>query len=300
MSKHPTVILDTDIGYDPDDLFALLFLQKIIGDNHRTLIITSNEFEDKRYRFLRQILELNKSYVSDNMIATSGSCRELGKSKFTVDTLLTDKVYIDLHHGDSFTSQMYSMIKYNELYHDDEKVTYIGIGGFTNLAKFIDDYSAEAKKMKIFLMGGAIDYERYENWIEYNVKIDPISAEKVINAGLDITLIMAQTTHNPLYEVTQNSSLYKRLKQSTLPIHKLLCDHCDLWFERREFKHGTSMHDPLTVATALGYDFVTLETTKVSIKDNKFIFDENGHTIKYSAPDSKAQEFMEFLEQTLC
>ncbi len=289
------IILDTDIGYDPDDLFALLFLQKLVEP---LLVITANEYNDKRYRFLRQILKLSGNHFSDKITATAGSWCELGKSKFTVDTLLSDEIFIDLHHGDSFTSQVNSLIKHYES-HYDEQITYIGIGGFTNLAKFIDDYPVEVKKMKIFLMGGALNYERHENWIEYNVKIDPIAAEKVINSDLDITLIMAQTTHNPLYEVTQNSTLYKRLKQSTLPIHKLLCDHCDLWFEKREFKHGTSMHDPLTVATALGYDFVTLETAKVVIKDNKFVLDENGHTIKYSTPISKAHEFMQFLEDTL-
>ena len=296
MLNKPRIILDTDIGYDPDDLFALLFLQKFVEPQ---LIITANEYKEKRYRFLRQILEISKNYFSDKMVATAGSSLGLSKSKFTVDELLTEEVFIDLHYGDSFTSQMYSLIKYYEMYYA-ENITYIGIGGFTNLAKFIDDYPAEAKKMKIFLMGGALDYERYENWIEYNVKIDPESAKKVIDADLDVTLIMAQTTHNPIYEVTQSSSLYKKLKQSTLPVNKLLCDHCDLWFKKREYKHGTSMHDPLTVATALGYDFVTLQTAKVSIENGKFFFDENGHTVKYSMPSSKAQEFMDFLEETLC
>ncbi len=292
------IILDTDIGYDPDDLFALLFLQKLAGDNLH-LIITANEHEEKRYRFLCQILKLSKNYISDKMVATSGSWLENSKSKFTVDSLLTDEIFIDLHHGSSFTSQIYSLIKHRELHYNDS-VIYIGIGGFTNLAKFIEDYPSEAKKMKIFMMGGALNYERYENWIEYNIKIDPISAEKVINADLDITFIMAQTTHNPLYEITQDSSFYKNLKQSTLPIHKLLCDHCDLWFKIREFKHGTSMHDPLTVVTALGYDFVELETAKISMKNNKFVIDnENGHTVKYSLPSSKAQEFMIFLEEII-
>lgn len=295
MHISPKIILDTDIGYDPDDLFALLFLQKLVEP---LLIITANEHEEKRYRFLRQVLNLSGNHVSDKMVTAAGLSLGLGNSKFTVDELLTEEIFINLHHGDSFTSQMYSLIKHYEL-HYNEQITYIGIGGFTNLAKFIDEYPIEAKQMKIFLMGGALDYERHPNWIEYNIKIDPVSAEKVINADLDLTLIMSQTTHNPPYEVTQDSSLYQKLKQSTQPIHKLLCDHCDLWFKKREFKHGTSMHDPLTVATALGYDFVTLKTAKVSMKDSKFVLDENGHVVKYSTPSSKAKEFMDFLEETL-
>lgn len=294
---HPkqTIILDTDIGYDPDDLFALLLLCKLLPnheDQREFVIVTANEYQFKRIQFLRQALR--KMEASKEISVLPGY--SLGMEKYTVETLLERKDRFEFHPAeDEYKTYIASAVKHSKT----RAVVYIGIGGFTNLAKFIEDYPAEAKKMKIFLMGGAFDYERYENWIEYNVKIDPVSAEKVINADLDITLIMAQTTHNPLYEVTQNSSLYKKLKQSTLPIHKLLCDHCDLWFEKREFKHGTAMHDPLTVATALGYDFVTLETAKVSIKGSKFVSDENGHTIKYSAPGSKAQEFMDFLEKIL-
>jgi inosine-uridine nucleoside N-ribohydrolase len=297
MSKKPTIILDTDIGYDPDDLFALLLLYKLVpdyNDQREFVLITANETEFRRLQFLRQVLHWMNDVSAQEVTVLPGY--SLGMEKYTVQSLLEKKLPVAHSHNTAYKSYMASAANWSKV----RPVIYIGIGGFTNLAKFIDEYPAEAKKMKIFMMGGALNYERYDGWIEYNVKIDPASVEKVINADLDITLIMAQTTHNPLYEVTQDSSLYKKLKQSTFPVHKLLCDHCDLWFEKREFKHGTAMHDPLTVATALGYDFVTIETAKVSIKDSKFVLDENGHTIKYSAPDSKAQEFMDFLEKTLC
>lgn len=287
MTQNPNIILDTDIGYDPDDLFALLFLHKI-AKYKIALITTANEMGGKRLKFLSQIL---KNKECRNYYSTLVSGSSLGLDKFTVDTMLKDAVFLRPNHLDY-------LIEMANVVNTTDNVIYIGIGGFTNLANFIDHFPKEAKKMKIFMMGGALDYERYPNWIEYNVKIDPKAVEKVINADLDITLIMAQTTHDSVYEVTAESMLYKKCKQSDSSLMKLLCEHCDLWFEQRG--HGTSMHDPLTVATALGMDFVTLNTSKVSFKDNKFVLDKkHGHTIKWSDSVSKSKEFMDFLEKTL-
>lgn len=289
MSIKPNIILDTDIGYDPDDLFALLLLHKLAGERIK-LIVTANEVHTKRLQFLGQIMYKLNNWA--DTVRGSG----LGLEKFTVEDLLDEKASstANLKRVD-FLSQMQAVVR------TSENVTYIGIGGFTNLAKFVDSFPEEAKKMKIFLMGGAIDYERYPNWIEYNIKIDPISAEKVINSGLKITLIMAQTTHNPLYEVTKESSIYKKLKQSNSPVNQLLVKHCDLWFKQKG--HGTSMHDPLTVAVALGYNFVDFGTSRVSLKDGKFIrhsfFGKEGNLMKLSEPISKGKEFMNFLETTL-
>ena len=60
------------------------------------------------------------------------------------------------------------------------------------------------------------------------------------------------------------------------------------------------MHDPLTVSTALGYDFTSLADTKVSMADQRFVEDTtHGSPIRYSLPESKATEFMKFLYATL-
>lgn len=151
--------------------------------------------------------------------------------------------------------------------------------------------------MKIVVMGGAINYERHPGWIEFNVKIDTESAQKVLESGCDVSYIMAQTTHNPIYEVTKEHILYKKLQESKLPEHQLLLKHLDLWFAKTG--HGTSMHDPLTVAAALGMQYVILNESKVIFQDNRFKLDGSGYSIKWSDPESKATEFMDFLEKTL-
>jgi inosine-uridine nucleoside N-ribohydrolase len=283
MEKTRAIILDTDIGYDPDDLFALLVLAKLAVAQLQ-LVVTANEKDGKRAQFARMALdELNLSHVP----VVVGS--SLGLDKFTVDSLLTKT--------DAIISTDYiGAIK--QVVEQFESVTYIGIGGFSNLAHVIKQYPQLAEKMDIYVMGGAVAYKRSPDWVEYNIKIDVPSAKQVIESGLPIKYIMAQTTHNPMYEVTIDHPWYKQLESSTEPGHKLLYEHCKLWFTKRG--HGTSMHDPLTVLAALGYSFTAFTTARVTLDDAGVIqLDDNGTEITYSVPESQAQECMDFIGTTL-
>lgn len=284
--NNRTIILDTDIGYDPDDLFALLLLMNHAKNSVR-LIVTANECGGKRLRFLNKTLTI---MGIDGVKTCAG--KDLGHDKFTVDSLLEGSTHTEAP-GD-YVEAMLSVIN-----DSTNPVLYIGLGGFTNLAGFLKKYPDEAKNMTYVLMGGALDYERLPGWIEYNIKIDPDSAAAVLAADLDVTMIMAQTTHDPVYEVTWDSDLYKKLKVSDKPTHRLLAEHCDLWFARREYRHGTSMHDPLTVSVALGYDFVTLDRATISLQAGKFVHDTQGHPIRYSLPSSQSKNFMDFMENEL-
>lgn len=280
---NPSIILDTDIGFDPDDLFALLFLHKLAGADLK-LLITANEIDGKRAQFAKQIL----AKLSNTHTAIAEGC-SLGIDKFIVDSLLEKSNEIN---NKDYIGAMKQVID------ESESVIYIGIGGFTNLARFIESYPKEAKKMKIFVMGGAIEYERYPDWVEYNIKIDPVSVKKVIEANVNVSLVMAQTTHNPIYEVSVGHPLYDGLLVGNNSVNEILHEHCKLWFEKRG--HGTSMHDPLTVAAALGYSFVNFHTSKIAVDEKGILqLDENGYESHWSDKDSQATEFMQLLTKTL-
>lgn len=276
------IILDTDIGYDPDDLFALILLHKI-ALNDIELIVTANEKDGKRSRFVKKILQ-----TIGNTHTTIAEGQSIGMDKFIVDHLIYDTD--DTGIEKDYLSTMKKVVEKND------NILYIGIGGFTNLAKYIDKYPEDKNKFTIYLMGGAINYVKKEGWKEFNVKIDPISAKKVIESGWNMHCIMAQTTHNPIYEITEQHIFYKKLLDSSDTSYKILADHCKTWFETRI--HGTTMHDPLTIVTALGMDFVSFHSSSVSVTDCTINIIEKGNTIKWTDPVSKAAEFMDFLDKT--
>lgn len=289
LAKDPAIVLDTDIGYDPDDLIALAMLYKLAPDRV-ALITTSNETQPipERAIFTREALR----HLGSNTLVVAGRRGVRGNEKFTAREIPSGNPW---DSNDSAVESLKKVVERND------RVTYIGIGGFSNLADYIKTYPGDANKIDTFMMGGALDYERYSGWTEYNIKIDPASARLVLgNRALKLTLIMAQTTHSPGLEVTVSSELYKALSRTSDPIHEAIIDHCNLWFQDRHFEHGTLMHDPLTVATALGYDFASFGTAKVSLsKSNKIIHDPNGTEIKYSLPNPRGREFMGFLKEAL-
>lgn len=113
------VIIDTDIGGDPDDLFALL-LAINCPEMKIDLVVTCDEHKGHRASFARKLLkELGKGIP-----VVKGS--DLGNSKCCV---VCDLVQ-DYEKQDDYLSAVKNIIDKNQ------KTNYLCIGPQTNLAKF--------------------------------------------------------------------------------------------------------------------------------------------------------------------
>jgi len=284
------VILDTDIGLDPDDLFALLLAWKL-PDFDIDLIVTADEEDGKRAVFTKMILD-KIGYSKPRVVQGT----DLGNKNFIVDELIQDYSY-DVE--EDYIEEMKKLIDSSS-----GKTLYIGIGGFTNLAYYLKQNPEDKEKLKVYMMGGAINYSRGEDWVEHNVRIDKESAKYVIESGCDISLVMAQTTFIDEYEVTNTHSIYQKLKSSENEVYQILARHCELFNEYIKIKHGREawpkMHDPLTVASASGKDFVTYHTSSVSMDTKgKMTVNDKGNEVCWSDSKSKHSEFMEFLGKRL-
>lgn len=278
------MIVDTDIGFDPDDLFTLL-LAFNSQDVEIVLVTTADEIDSKRALFVKTILKAcHKEYIP----IICGT--ELKNNYFVVDELL-DKTEVNLNKD--YIGNMKKVVDEND------EVIYLGIGGFTNLANFYKKYPDYRDKFDVYIMGGAINYNRGENWVEHNVKVDKSAARFIIdNPPKKMSLVMAQTTFQTEYEVSDSSSIFKKLKNSSNPAHIMLVKHIEL-FNQNGY-HWPKMHDPLTFATAIGKNFVNLHKSKISIDQNGTMsLDPLGKEIYWSDPESKKDEFMKFLENRL-
>jgi len=276
------VILDTDIGYDPDDLFALLLLLNS-PEIKLDLIVTGDEVQGKRAIFTKKILDMLGSKVK----IVQGA--DIGNEDFVVDELIKDVCY-DIE-TDYLTAVRDVMAKYDE-------VIYINIQGFTNLAKILHKFPQAREKLIVYQMGGAVDYTRREGWIEHNIKIDIEAAQHVLNQDINISLVMAQTTFNNHLEITDQHPFFKKLKESSNKVHQLLARHCEIWYQVKGFY--TYMHDPLTVSVALGKQFVEFNESPIQISDDGVITTaEIGPDYKLSKKEAQHEKFMQFLEKRL-
>ena len=277
------VILDTDIGYDPDDLFALLLLLNS-PELGLDLVVTGDEVQGKRAAFARTVLD---QYGRRDLRVVQGE--DLGNRNFVVDELIQD---CDYSPEKNYLDAM------KEVLDAHERVTYIGIQGFSNLANLLRYFPESREKLVVYQMGGAVDYSRRPGWVEHNIKIDVEAARSVLTSGVNISLVMAQTTYKPGHMVDDQHVIYQKLKQSDQPAHQMLACHLELFHEAKGF--WSYMHDPLTVAAALGKDFVNFYESAVSMDKLGNLHSSTGSAkLHLSKTESKVEEFMEFLEQRL-
>ncbi|MBT5272833.1 nucleoside hydrolase [Candidatus Woesearchaeota archaeon] len=272
------VILDTDIGYDADDMYALLLMLNS-DETSLDLVITGDEVDGKRAQFTKKVLDM---CGKPNITVIQGE--DLGNKDFVIDELLGYGRY-DLS-TDYLTAT-------KELLDQNQEVIYINIQGCSNLAKILEAIPEAKHKMKIYQMGGSID-----GFAEHNFKLDPVAADYVLRSGADIKLVMAQTTFNPVLQIHNKHRIYQRLKASHNEVHQMLARHTELFNERK--KLFPYMHDPLTVAEAMGKEFIKYFQSAAGVDDigRTFLY-ETGPKLDLSYRKSKANEFMRFLEKRL-
>src|SRR3989344_2373878 len=128
----PKIIFDTDLGSDPDDLFAFLFLLRL-GKNI-DLLVTGDEFDGKRAALARKVLDL-------------------GRKKFHTDELI---------EGCSYNLPKDPVSAIITACEGEEEVLYLGLQGFTNLAHVLKKKPSLKKKLKIYQMGAALGFSRAE------------------------------------------------------------------------------------------------------------------------------------------
>jgi inosine-uridine nucleoside N-ribohydrolase len=284
------LIVITDIGYDPDDMFALAYLIRrgMIPD----VIITSDEvFPCRRAALARYVLNAWGVHVP-----VFGGVNHEGpeNQRFISDVSLPDKWDGPRLFPDFFLSHLLL---------EQENIKIIGLGGFSEVMAIVRLLGDSAGRCELIQMGGALDYSRHDGWIEHNIRINKRSAQIVltdcVKSGLKVTLVGAQTTFDRRMQVAAGSRIYYGARTSNNYALKMLALHADLFAEEK--KHWPMMHDPLTCSVALGEKFVQFEETAIAI-------DEQGHmqrggigmpTIRVSRPNCDALGFMKHLENVL-
>ena len=180
------ILLDTDIGTDIDDAFALALAMRspeieILG------VTTVSGDSAARARLAARILwDSGFHFVP---VAAGQPGKPLPKEQ--------------TRWGDSFSSpqlQTGSAIDLlrTQIRQREGKITLVAIGPLTNVADLIEQDPETARKLKrIVLMGGAIahGYGRSLTPVpEYNIASDPAAAQKVFASGIPILVVPLDVT----------------------------------------------------------------------------------------------------------
>jgi len=144
-------------------------------------------------------------------------------------------------------------------------ITIFPIGPLTNIAMAIRKEPKFAKAVKeLVIMGGAIqEAGNMSPLAEFNIYVDPHAAHIVFHSGIPITLIPLDVTQKCLFKQEH----INRLLKINSPISKFIRDAVQVYVKAsydRGFD-GCALHDPLTLATIIAPELLTLKEYYVDV-----------------------------------
>jgi len=245
-------ILDTDIGWDPDDIIALLCLiQYIKKSDDKLAIISSNETINNNRAFL--IRNIVDELIPDNNIHVFSGIN----NKETNNVPLFASFLLYHINNNKNILNIDKIIDYiNESIKNNYYITWLGIGSMTNLAYLL---KKNIKPHYVIQMGGTIFDE-----VEFNINLDIDSCKYVLenwNNRDTLEFITLDTTGYNLEWIksAEEEKLHNRLSEN---FKNILSNKYPYIYETiiNNIKsnkyffgyHGSSsLHDPLTIMYAL-------------------------------------------------
>lgn len=230
------MIIDSDVGGDPDDTVALVVAALRVPE--LKLVITSDEYGGERARFARFLLDL---VGRPEVKVVAGS--DLGNSRlYFVDGLFPADVP---KQGTDVVGAIAEACALTP-----GQVRWVGMGPLSNLSTLQSARPELVAKLAVTQMGGAIVYRKPDR-AEHNFREDPEAAIRMLPV-LELwgpRFVVSDVTFNPAMELTADSPIYKRWAEPDAPAWaKVLKTHNDRWMERFP---GSMQHDGLTLAAAL-------------------------------------------------
>ncbi len=258
--------MDTDIGTDVDDLFALSL---ILHSPELTLEGVCCVYGDVeiRARMVHEIFRLRG--VTDIPVRMGVRKPLLGlRPIFWMGhegrVLLENAPVAPLDEEEHAADFIIRTVRANP-----GQITLVCIGPLMNIALALIKAPDIAQKVeKLVIMGGVLRGKTLltTGYAEHNIVCDPEAAHIVFNAGWPITLVPLDVTEQ--VSVTREDA--RRLHELGDPFHIGIAKELDGFFaaitKRGERKDATFMHDPLTVACLIDPSLVRLTPVHVDIE----------------------------------
>lgn len=237
------LIVDTDIGSDPDDAVALAAATVAAPD--LALVLSTDETSGGiRARFARALLDA----LGRPDVPVVAGARLPGTPPTTVDGL------IPLDGPDPAGDLVAAVSALAD--RAGGPVRWLGLGPLTNLATVLTLRPDLAPRLRLTQMGGALRY-RDPTRAEHNFRRDPAAVAAVLAAVDAPALVMSDHTFTTAVEITHRSDVYRGWADPGAPSWaELLRTHHDNWFAR--FHPGSMQHDALALSVAVGMPFVDL------------------------------------------
>ena len=291
------IIIDTDIGDDIDDAFAIALATRL---KEAELVGVTTVFRNTKARvqLVEKLLETSGNgapvYAGEGIPEKEPFhlfAKDTGAPEDSMPCQWDESYKAYPVNGGAVEFLAESAERYGE------GLTVAAIGPLTNLARAIEKYPDKMKKLgKIVSMGGSFT----KFMPEWNYLCDPEAADIVIKSGIPFYAVGLDVTMTcPL-----NEGLLEKFHVSPKPVNKLLSLWLKRWFAFFEFGKSV-MHDPLAVASIVE-DLCRFEKKFVKIdlegeRGAAFVSEEQekGYFPVYVATSADRDKFYKLVETAL-
>ncbi len=256
LPKRIPVILDTDIGDDIDDTWALAFALKspeldvklVVGDEGKSLY---------RAKLIAKLLEVagrTEIPVGVGIGSKSGGGRQ---------SAWIERYDLKSYRGKVYEDGVQAMI--DTIMKSAEPITVIAYGPLPNVAAALEREPKIAEKARFVGMHGSVrkGYGGSEKVsAEYNVRADAKACQKVLSAPWDITITPLDTCG--LVHLTGEE--YRTVRDSKDPLAAAVIANYRIWSEDKKMAESRSSTLFDTVAIYLGFSHELLKIEKLPIR----------------------------------
>jgi inosine-uridine nucleoside N-ribohydrolase len=243
------VILDTDIGDDIDDAYALALIAS--SKSVRLLGVTTAFGEtQKRAQIAAKLLSVMGRKEVPVYAGRAGEFKVREQYLWAKD-----------FQSKSLRSQPAVEFLRESIERNPGEVTLIAIGALTNVSDLLTTYPEVKPKIKrIVIMGGAV-YVGYNNMappvVEWNIRCDPPAAKVVFQSGVPLVMAGLEATTMLRFEIPRQ----KRLSALGTPTTDAIAALTMLWGNNVPI-----LFDCMAVAYAMGERFCEEERQHVEIE----------------------------------
>jgi purine nucleosidase len=275
------VIIDTDIGDDVDDAFALALAVKspelkILG------ITTTFGDTETRARIVDRFLgEVGRSEIPVLAGKPTSAKTSMSQGRYATGP------FVKTSHRDAVEFLLNQVRKY------PGEITLIAIGPLVNVGAAIDQDPATFKKLKrVVIMGGSVrrgygDYgynEHFPPQPEWNILNDVPAAQKLFAAGIPLYVMPLDSTQLKLDEV-KRAFLFTR----GTPVTEALTILYHMWADQTP-----TLFDPMTVAFVLRPELCPVTELHIRVDEKGFTREEPGTPNAQVCLDSNPENFFQF------
>jgi len=276
------IIIDTDIGDDVDDAFALALAVKSPELEILGVTTTFGDTEARAKivdRFLREVGRGEIPVLAGKVTSTKNpmSQRRYGDGGH----------FAKSSHGDAVEFLLEQTRKY------PGEITLVAIGPLMNVGAAIDKDAATFRKLKrVVLMGGSIRRGYGDLGYtapvppmpEWNILNDVVSAQKLFAVGVPVFVMPLDSTQLKMDEV-KRAFLFS---QGTTVTDQLTVLY-HLWGQETP-----TLFDPMTIAFVLRPELCPVQGLHLRVDEKGFTHEEPGAANAQVCLDSNAEDFFKF------